>query len=88
MYIDFENINQEASIYYEYLPYNKTYHYQPSGLPQQFNITNSLYSKIKISFYPALYNEEVKYQIYIIKSVIHFKVYVIFIILKMKTKKL
>ena len=68
LYIDFENINQEASVYYEYLPYNKTYYYQPSGLPQQFNITNGLDGKIKISFYPALYNEEVKYQIYIVKS--------------------
>lgn len=68
LYIDFENINQEASVYYEYLPYNKTYYYQPSGLPQQFNITNGLDGKIKISFYPALYNEEVKYQIYVVKS--------------------
>ena len=50
LYIDLENINQEASVNYEYLPHKKTYYYQPSGLPQQFNITNSLNDKIKLVF--------------------------------------
>jgi len=68
LYIDFENIDDKVSFSYDYLPYNETYNYQPTGLPQQFNITNSLNGKIKISFYPMLYNEEVKYQLYIVKS--------------------
>ena len=68
LYIDFENIDDKVLFSYDYLPYNETYHFQLTGLPQQFNITNSLNGKIKISFYPILYNEEVKYQLYIVKS--------------------
>ena len=69
LYIDFENSNTDkVSFYYEYLPINRTYNFQQTGLPQQFNITNSLNGKINISFYPVFYNEEVKYQLYIVKS--------------------
>ena len=68
LYIDFENIDDKASFYYEYLPYNKSYHFQRTDLPRQFNITNSNNGKIKISFYPVFYNEEVQYQMYIVKS--------------------
>lgn len=50
------------------MPYNKSYQFQLTDLPYQFNITNSLNGKIKISFYPVFYNEEVKYQLYIVKS--------------------
>ena len=68
LYIDFENIIDKVSFSYDYFPYNETYHLQVTGLSQKFNITNSLNGKIKISFYPKLYNEEVKYQLYIVKS--------------------
>jgi hypothetical protein len=68
LYVDFENIDDKVLFSYDYVPYNESYRYQPTGLPYEFNITNSLNGKIKVSFYPQLYNEEVKYQLYIVKS--------------------
>ena len=68
LYVDFENIDDKVLFSYDYVPYNESYRFQLTGLPYEFNITNSLNGKIKVSFYPQLYNEEVKYQLYIVKS--------------------
>ena len=68
LYVDFESIDDKVLFSYDYVPYNESYRFQLTGLPYEFNITNSLNGKINISFYPQLYNEEVKYQLYIVKS--------------------
>ena len=69
LYINFENVDTDkVTFYYEYLPINRTYIFQPTNFPKQFNITNTINGKINISFYPVFFNEEVKYQLYIVKS--------------------
>ena len=69
LYINFENVDYDGIVFsYEYSPINRSYIFQPTNLPKQFTITNTLNGKINISFNPRFYNEEVKYQLYIVKS--------------------
>ena len=68
LYIDFEYLKDKLLFYYEYIPYNESYKPKFTGLSQQFNITNSKNRKIKVSFYPIAYDEEVEYKLYIVNS--------------------
>ena len=68
LYIYFESFNYELDFTYDYVPYINNYSIKYSNLSNEIKIKNINKDFIKFEFYPFVFNEDVKYKLYLIKT--------------------
>jgi hypothetical protein len=65
LYIYFESFNNELDFTYDYVPYINNYSIKYSNLSNEIKVINTYSGNVKIQFYPFIFNEDIKYQLYL-----------------------
>ena len=68
LYIYFESFNNELDFTYDYVPLVKNYSHKYSNLSEEIKVNNTYSGNVKIQFYPFILNEDIKYQLYLVKT--------------------